>query len=289
MTTEYTLLSFFIRRRHIKFPENAATDALGFILNQSEATRKGFSKILQERIPNVSPIASVQNQLTEADSGTPDVTCFNEDGNLTALIEAKFLAKVREPHQPNSYWERLPRNEPSALVFLALTHSLGDLLDLLTRRLESVGFEPGEENHASGLITVPDMNSKRHLILISWSELLRRLKKSAKSGADTQALSELAQLSVVAVSASQIGICLCGCGEETKPKSRFVNGHDGRLTSNINRALRSLEPDYRPNPNALPLELPDILVRQAEADPSFMVVGYDAKAILAIAAKVGVR
>ena len=82
--------------------------------------------------------------------------------------------------------------------------------------------------------------------------------------------------------------CLCGCGEPTKPKSKFRQGHDAKAKGAIARAIRSLESDYRPNPNAPPLELPKIMVDRARADETFNVAQYDAATIIDLAEKVGV-
>lgn len=83
--------------------------------------------------------------------------------------------------------------------------------------------------------------------------------------------------------------CLCGCGDPAKPKSKFRQGHDAKAKGMISRALRSLEPDYRPNPNAAPLELPEILVERAKADADFSVAQYNAATIVDLAEKVGIR
>ena len=80
------------------------------------------------------------------------------------------------------------------------------------------------------------------------------------------------------------GLCLCGCGETTKPKSNFVIGHDAKVKSLIERARRSLEQ----NPNAASPRLPDALVQKCSSDAGFTVAGYTAETIIDLADKVGV-
>ena len=82
--------------------------------------------------------------------------------------------------------------------------------------------------------------------------------------------------------------CLCGCGGQTKPKSKFLQGHDARAKGFLSRAKQSLQPDYEhKNPNPLPL--PEILVNRAKVDVDFHVAEYKAKEILELAEAVGTR
>ena len=60
------------------------------------------------------------------------------------LIEAKFSAPLTH-HQPNTYWQRLPSDRPTALVFLAPADRLDHLLGDLTERLKAVGFRMGDQ------------------------------------------------------------------------------------------------------------------------------------------------
>ena len=201
MTTEHTLLSF-ITRRYTTRREDAATDALGFVLNRSAVARKGLSALLEEAVPGISPVASLQNQFAVTDSAFPDLACFDADGEIQALIEAKFWASLTH-NQSNTYWERLPSDAPSALVFLAPTERLDDLLVAVPAGLTKIGVYLKEVNRGSDLIVLRDNMSQRHLILISWAELLTRLEQSATEGRDWQALFELTQVGGIASSEYQ--------------------------------------------------------------------------------------
>ena len=196
MTNEHTLLSF-IAKRYISAREDAATDALGFLLNRSEVARNGLTDILLEHVPDIQSIASVENQFADADGGIPDVVCFDAAVQVQALIEAKFSAPLTR-HQPNSYWKRLPADRPTALMFLAPADRLEHLLGDLTERLKEVGFQMGKQCHSTGLIAVQDTASPRRLVLISWDELLDQLAERARSGQDPQSQFEIEQLRGVA-------------------------------------------------------------------------------------------
>ena len=215
------------------------------------------------------------------------MACRDSDGDIQTLLEAKFWAGLT-PHQPNTYWENLPRDTPAALVFLVPTYRLEAMLCELTGHLVNVGFESSGEDRSSNCITVRDMQSQRCLILISWDELFRNLEKSAKANDDSQALFELEQLRGVAVhESSEMGRCLCGCGETTKPKSRVRMGHDARVREKLRNASDSTLPnDKKSNDD---LRLPAELVELARVNPDFEFVRYNADAILKLAEKVGVK
>ena len=84
-----------------------------------------------------------------------------------------------------------------------------------------------------------------------------------------------------------MSFCLCACGETTKPKSKFRQGHDARVKGILSRAEKSLEAGFEPKANATALQLPAILVERARTDASFAVAGYGAAKILLLAEKVG--
>ena len=286
MTANHTLLSFIVKR-HVKTKENAATGALGFILEKSKAARKGLSDVLQAKVNGISPIASVEIQSLVASGGIPDLACLDSHGDIRALLEAKFWADLT-PQQPNEYWESLPRDTPSALVFLVPTYRLDDMLRKLTRHLVKVGFQSGEEDRSSDCITVRDMKSQRRLMLISWDLLLRHLEKSADANGDSQAMFELVQLrSVAERESSEMGLCLCGCGTATKRKSKVSSGHDARVREMLREASKSPLPNVKKTDTDL--RLPAELVELAKADRHFKFVNYEADTILKLAEKVGVR
>ncbi len=199
MTTEHTLLSF-ITRRYVSAREDAATDALGFVLKRSKGATKGLSDVLSENVPGLREIVKVENQVADLDSGIPDLAGFDAcEGRAPVLIEAKFLAPLTR-HQPNTYWQRLPKNSPAALVFLAPKDRLPYLLDELLPRLREIGVETEEVKRTADLIVSKDLANKRMriLMLISWDELLARLIQSANQGSDGQTVFELEQIAGIA-------------------------------------------------------------------------------------------
>ena len=62
------------------------------------------------------------------------------EGKIVALLGAKFHADLT-PNQPNSYWQGLPADTPSALVFMVPSHRLYDLRGRLTERKDNPSSE----------------------------------------------------------------------------------------------------------------------------------------------------
>ena len=65
--------------------------------------------------------------------------------------------------------------------------------------------------------------------------------------------------------------CLCGCGAENNPGSRFNQGHDKKLES----ALEQVKSGEKAPPG--------VLIEAARNCPEFEVIGYTAEEILSIA------
>ena len=68
--------------------------------------------------------------------------------------------------------------------------------------------------------------------------------------------------------------CLCGCGKENNPGSRFKSGHDAKLKATFSRIKQG-----RPDAGALPDDLIDAVLN----NPSLEVVNYTGRDILEIA------
>ena len=195
MATEHTLLSF-IMRRYISAREDAATDALGFILNRSEAARAGFSDFLREHTPGIAPIRTAQTWLAGADGGVPDLACLADGGQIVALVESKFWAELTR-YQPVSYWERLPADTPSTLLVIAPEYRVSDtdyLWNELTGRLRQAGHKLEPAERGCGLVSASHIGSPRRLILASWDLVLDHIERIATERSDTQAIVEIGQL-----------------------------------------------------------------------------------------------
>ena len=144
MTTEENSLLGFIAQRHTIGREDVATDALYFILSRSESAMRALSELLADTRGPL-PIARARPWTTDALGAVPDLACFGEDDQLVALVESKFWAPLTR-HQPVTYWQGLPDDKASALLFLApgFRVNQSSLWDELVGKLVKAGHELGD-------------------------------------------------------------------------------------------------------------------------------------------------
>ena len=188
----------YVARRHTTGLEDAATDALCFILSRSDSASDSARRSLSELLGDDGgplPIAKAQPRQTDARGAVPDLACLDGDDNLVALIESKFWAGLTA-HQPVTYWEGLPSARPAVLLFLAPGSRVdeGSLWDDLVARLRAKCHELGTADRRKGLVAASAKVGRRRLMLASWELLLDRMAERANEGGDEQARFEIAEL-----------------------------------------------------------------------------------------------
>ena len=195
MADAQSLLSL-IARGYAAGREDAATEALRFILSRSDSARAALSEILGYS-GDSHPIASFSTQLTTA-GARPDMVCLDDHKHVVAFVESKFWASLTR-RQPVDYWEALPDDRTATLLFLApaarIAHIGKDSLwGELVKRLHDAGHTLGPLNQGKGLVTARSTEGNNRLMLISWEVLFDRLAEAAKKGKDDQASFEVAEL-----------------------------------------------------------------------------------------------
>ncbi len=200
MTQESTFLGF-IAQRHTIGLEDVATDALSFILSRSASARQALADFLGDDHGPL-PIAKVQTWMTDTQGAVPDLACLDDKDNIVTLIESKFWAPLT-PHQPVTYWEGLPTNLRSVLLFLApdVRVNQGTLWDELESRLRDAGHELLSVCRGNGRITAPSKDGQRRLMLATWQQLLDCMAQRAEKDGDTRACFEIVELQGLAASA----------------------------------------------------------------------------------------
>ncbi len=200
MAEDNSLLGF-IAQRHTSDIEDVATNALSFILSRWDSARRVLSELLGDGCSPL-PIAKAEPWRPNAHGAVPDLACLDGDDNLVALIESKFWAELTY-HQPVTYWEGLPNNRPTVLLFLAPDYRVEEssLWDELVGRLSRKGHELGPVDRRKSLVTAPAKVGQRRLMLTSWELLLDWMAQRAKKDGDTQACFEIAELRGLADSA----------------------------------------------------------------------------------------
>jgi len=187
-------------RRYVSAREDAATDALGWILNRSSEARAGFVGFLRDTVPELSEVTSANSRVVSADKGVPDLACRDECGNVVAFVESKFWAALTR-HQPVSYWNQLPTDAASVLLVIAPKYRVCDseqLWDELIARLRSCDCVMETAKSGAGIRAASHISSGRTLILTTWDLVLDRLEEAAQKNTDNRALFEIGELRGVA-------------------------------------------------------------------------------------------
>ena len=197
MAEAKSLLSL-IARGYAAGREDAATEALCFILSRSDSARDEFARFLGDNGEPL-PIASFRTQ-SLVNGAYPDMACFDGDGNHVAFVESKFWASLTR-NQPVTYWEALPDLRPATLLILAPAYRVADrdegsLWDILQQRLRRADHDlsPADGQERDDLVSALSEDGQRRLMLTSWNVLFDRLAEAAKKDEDDQASFEVAEL-----------------------------------------------------------------------------------------------
>ena len=202
MSKELTLLAYLVPRLTNRV-EDAATDALAFILNKSPECRGALDDLLREGEGSfqLGAIARLDTQVTYKDGSRPDMVGYDKAGGKRLLVESKFWATLLEG-QASGYFDQLDGKRPGVLLFIAPATRLEVLWGEIERQMQGgssevslEGIETSSQTRRAK-VAGPDYEGKR-LMLVSWQMLLDRLAASASPGsqvaADIQQLRGLAQ------------------------------------------------------------------------------------------------
>ena len=195
MAQEPTLLAHLVPRLTNQV-EDAATDALAFILNKSEACRGVLDDLLRSRDFEPEPIDRVETQVTYEDGSRPDMIGYDGDDCKRLLVESKFWASLLEG-QASGYFGQLEDDGPGVLLFIAPDSRIETLWAEIRRQMES--GEEEEEGVQLEVLATPRrtrrakvQGSDKQLVLTSWTHLLDTMA-TAVAG-DSTVASDIKQL-----------------------------------------------------------------------------------------------
>lgn len=160
--------------------ENAATDALGYILNKSATSRDALTDLLGEGGFDMPPIARVETQVTYEDGKRPDMVGYDETGVRRLIVESKFWASLQE-RQASGYLQQIDEDGPTALLFIAPEVRLETLWTEIVRQIreESPEATLRPETPANGWRSAMVEGVPKRLALVSWDRLLRGIADRA--------------------------------------------------------------------------------------------------------------
>ena len=188
MADDGTLLSYLVPRltSHI---EDAATDALAYILNKSEEAMGALNSLIQDGGFGIEPIKRVRTQVTyEEGRSRPDMTGEDKRGVKRLLVESKFGAPLLDG-QASHYIKLLDEPGPAVLMFISPEVRVPTLWDTIRRQME--GSELEDVASPSGVHRAKVVGTDRHLMLVNWLGLLDSMAAPVSNPA---VLSDIRQL-----------------------------------------------------------------------------------------------
>ena len=183
MADNYTLLGY-LAPRIAGGTENAAVEALGYILNQSPASMKALSDLAQTVADRpMEPITRVETPVVAGDLSRPDFVGFDTNGAKRVIGEAKFWAGLGEG-QAGIYLEQLADEGPAVLLFVVPDVRIDALWAEIKR---DAGKELGPDRHDGRRRNAVVVNTNKRLMLVSWPDLLDSMSRSAAVEPEVQA------------------------------------------------------------------------------------------------------
>ena len=175
--------------------ELVATEALRYILQQSEAARKALESMMVNAGVEVGSLTRFETEVSGEEGERVDLVCYDEPGTKRVLIEAKFWAGLTD-NQPNTYLANLPEDTHSALLFVAPAQRIETLWPELCRRAEEQHtLRVNSDTPTSGELRGVSIDSNGHkMLLTSWRAVLERMESQASIAGDLVVVRDIEQL-----------------------------------------------------------------------------------------------
>jgi len=184
-----SVFSHIIQKRFSQVNEDVATDALAYILQESETARNGFLKLLRGIEPQLPDLKFVTQQ-TEANI-RPDMWGMS-GSSARVFVENKFWAGLTS-NQPVNYLRMLSQNQqPTVLLVNAPEARRSTIWRELQHRLreEGIGFNLSDDADNNAYAAKTELGPI--ISVTSWTRILAVLELEAANEAST--LSDISQL-----------------------------------------------------------------------------------------------
>lgn len=178
--------------------EDAATDALAFILNKSASCMSKLVEMVSADGRQLAPLLHAKTQVTLSDKSRLDLVGYDGTGSMRLIIESKFWAPLLAG-QASGYVTHLPSDGPAMLMFVAPLARHETLWAKIERQFaETSRLELGQRRDVgkmwvAGVIDSEQRDSEKYLALMSWEALLAGLEQAdASADGDIQQVRSLA-------------------------------------------------------------------------------------------------
>ena len=197
MANESTLMAYLIPKITGQV-EDAATEALGYVLNNSEPSREALADLLREGGFAMPPIERTSTQVTLEDKykSRPDMAGYDENNGLRLLVESKFGAAL-QPKQAVRYLRWIigeTGDDPAALLFIAPGVRVATLWAEILRQIgksEDITLRPAESAANGWRSAMVSGAPNKRLALVGWDRLLSAMSERA---GDDGVVSEIRQI-----------------------------------------------------------------------------------------------
>ncbi len=174
--------------------EDAATEALAYILNKSDGAMNALNDLLRVDGFAIEPITRVRTQVTYGDGCIPDMAGYDEDGKTRLLVEAKFWAAFGDG-QVRQYAQHLDQPGPAVLLIIGPEVRRQILWTEAERQMSEMGTLQTIDSltgvYRARVNWTEPSDSQLHLMIVSWVGLLDLM--AAKAG-DSAMLEDVRQL-----------------------------------------------------------------------------------------------
>lgn len=197
MSDNDTLLAYLVPKL-TSGVEDAATDALAFILNKSKPCRDALVDLVTDDTLELNQLSRVRTQVIRDDASRLDLAGYDGDGSLRLIIESKFGASLLEG-QASRYIRHLDPIQTGVLLFVAPERRLSSLWAEINKQMDGdEDHQPFEAVEAEERLRVARVGrSNKRIVLSSWTRLLEHLKGAAS---ELALVSEIEQLLGLATS-----------------------------------------------------------------------------------------
>ena len=192
MTNEDTLLGYLVPR-YASVTENAATDALAYIMNRSVRCMGTLNALVQTvGGEHTKPVIRVETQVSAPFGSIPDFVGFDDNGDRRVVGESKFGAGLGEG-QAGVYLKLLPDTGPAVLLFVVPAMRIDRLWAAVIADAEKYGWEVAADGAVGATRrSASVVGTKKWLMMVSWGDVLTRMKSSASGEPGT--LADIEQL-----------------------------------------------------------------------------------------------
>lgn len=175
--------------------ENMATEALNYIINQSENAKNSFIKYVTQFDKDFPDSLSFQTQVVGPDNSIPDIVGFDKDGAKKLIIEAKFWAGLTK-NQPVKYLAQLPIDELGILMFISPAQRFTTLWSELKRRChqEKYVIMENHSNKENKEYRFARIEKTWILSLVSWRSILSYMRFDLEKMSEPSIVNDLEQL-----------------------------------------------------------------------------------------------